>query len=127
LHGAPELAVLGVHRARFCELAAPAAGRPAGEQYLIGLLSVMDALLQIPMERVVPMLPLRPEASAALSGQPGMASVPLRLLKAYESKDWAGCEELCGEIHICDEQLFEMYAGSLRWAVQQVRESRRRD
>jgi len=46
-------------RARFCELAACKFGPDAGEQYLLGMLSLLPAMLGVPMEEIVPILPLR--------------------------------------------------------------------
>ena len=41
-------------RARFCELAARKFGQDAEEQYLLGMLSLLPAMLGVPMEEIVP-------------------------------------------------------------------------
>jgi EAL and modified HD-GYP domain-containing signal transduction protein len=67
------LITLSVERARFCELLAPLIEENPTEQFLLGLLSLLDAMLQTPMESIAQALPLRAEAKAALlgSGQSG--------------------------------------------------------
>jgi EAL and modified HD-GYP domain-containing signal transduction protein len=94
-HTPSELILLALHRARFCELLAPAAGQLAGEQYLIGLLSAFDAILQMPTAEILQMLPLRDEASGVLLGKAGPVSVPYRLFHCYEQRQWVQCARLC--------------------------------
>ena len=53
-------------RGRFCELAAGLAGLDSTEQYLLGLLSLLPAMLRLPMEELAPALPLRDEIVQAL-------------------------------------------------------------
>ncbi len=117
---ASELILLALTRARFCELLAPAARQSRGEQYLIGMLSVMDAMLRMPIETILEMLPLRNEAVAVLQGDRGQASFPLRVVRAYEQQDWRTCDVLCGRLRLPELRLTEMYAASQRWAREQV-------
>ncbi len=117
---ASELILLALTRARFCGLLAPAARQSNGEQYLIGMMSVMDALLLTPMENILEKLPLRSEAVGVLEGDHGQASFPLQVVRAYERKDWKVCDMLCGRMRISEARLTEMYAESQRWAAQQI-------
>ncbi|ADW68845.1 diguanylate phosphodiesterase metal dependent hydrolase domain protein [Granulicella tundricola MP5ACTX9] len=116
-----ELVYLALQRARFCELLSSSAGQIQGEQYLIGLLSTVDAILQTPMQEVLSMLPLRPEATAALLGAASDTAVPLRLLHCYEQKQWTRCTELSKALKITDAQLTEMYVSASRWATSQLK------
>jgi c-di-GMP-related signal transduction protein len=47
-------------RARFCELIAPRLKHNQSELYLMGLLSLMDAILEVPMGVAIEGLPLDP-------------------------------------------------------------------
>jgi c-di-GMP-related signal transduction protein len=76
---------LSLHRARFCELLAPYLGEDPFEQYLMGLLSLLDAILQTPMSSVVDLLPLRPAVRAALLGEMNAAGTALCIVKSYET------------------------------------------
>ena len=55
-------------RGRFCELAARFCGLNSTEQYLLGLLSLVPAMLRLPMEELVPTLPLRDRDSPGADG-----------------------------------------------------------
>ena len=63
-----ELSVMGLTRARMCELLGADLREVAGDQlFTVGLLSVADALLEVPLETIVEELPLADEVSAALT------------------------------------------------------------
>ena len=64
-----ELLRMAFVRARFCELAALFAGLDHTEQYLLGLLSLLPAMLRTPMHDLAPSLPLRDEIRRALLGE----------------------------------------------------------
>lgn len=49
----PEILRMALVRARFCETAASLCGLNPTEQYLLGLLSLLDAMLQMPMEEAL--------------------------------------------------------------------------
>jgi EAL and modified HD-GYP domain-containing signal transduction protein len=117
---ASQLIGLALTRARFCELLAPPSLQSGGEQYLIGMMSVMDALLLMPMGHILELLPLRNEAVAVLQGDRGLASFPLRLVQAYEAQDWIVCNGFCGRMRISEARLTEMYAAAQHWAARQI-------
>ena len=121
----PELILMALHRARFCELLAPIAGQLPGEQYLIGLLSVFDAILQIPTPQILQMLPLREQASEVLLSQQGSASVPYRLLHCYEQRQWTQCARLCKSLAISEAELTSIYLTALQWASNEIRNAAR--
>ena len=118
--GADALTTLCLHRARFCELLAPLAGQSAGEQYLIGMLSVVDAMLNVTMDRVIRVMPLRAAAADTLLRQESPVDMPLRLVHLYEQSDWEACSGFCRELGISDARLSEIYFASLQWASKQV-------
>jgi c-di-GMP-related signal transduction protein len=119
----PELILLALQRARFCELLAPFAKQLQGEQYLIGLLSAFDAILQIPMEQLLKMLPLRGEAAGVLRGDDGPVATPLQLLRCYEQRQWERCAEFCETLQISEVELTGIYVASLQWATKEVRDA----
>jgi EAL and modified HD-GYP domain-containing signal transduction protein len=117
---AQALTTLCLHRARFCELLAPHAGQAAGEQYLIGMLSVVDAMLNVTMDRVIKVMPLRAAAADTLLRQESSVDLPLRLVQLYEQSDWESCAGFCRELRISEARLSELYFDSLQWASKQV-------
>jgi EAL and modified HD-GYP domain-containing signal transduction protein len=86
-----ELVVVSVTRARFCETAADAIGVGARAQdaFLLGLFSLLDALLSRPMAEILSTVPLADDARAALSGEDNALRRLLELAIAYERGDWA--------------------------------------
>ena len=64
----PATVHMALVRARFCELAARRFGQDTEEQYLLGMLSLLPAMLGVPMEEIVPMLPVRGQICEALTG-----------------------------------------------------------
>jgi len=119
----PELMLLCLHRARFCELLAPRADLAPGEQHLIGLLSVVNAMLNIPMQKLLNMLPLPATTTNALLGLPSSIDLPLRIILCYEQNDWASCASYCEKLGISEEDLTSIYLDSLQWANERIVES----
>lgn len=84
-----ELMTTAVVRARMCELLAGAMGRSGRESYfLTGLLSVLDALLDMPMAEVVRMLPLAEHVARALVSREGELGEVLASVLAFEQAEW---------------------------------------
>jgi EAL and modified HD-GYP domain-containing signal transduction protein len=110
------LTSLSVERARFCELLAPLIGENPTEQFMLGLLSLLDAMLQTPMELIVRSLPLREEAKAALLGTPNPAAVPLCLIRSFESGAWGSCASAADAVGVSEETLARLYFESVQWA-----------
>lgn len=74
-----ELITVAVQRAKRCELIAESSGMDAPERfYTLGLLSVLDAMLDLPMEGILQQLPLAPEMNAALLRHDGALGHVLR-------------------------------------------------
>jgi c-di-GMP-related signal transduction protein len=114
------LVSMALERARFCELAAPLLGENASEQYMLGLLSLLDAILQIPMAMLVQSLPLRDEAKAALLGAANPAARPLRLIRCFEAGDWMSCAQAMQISGLPEDGWAQLYFEALKWAADAV-------
>ena len=64
----PELLNMALLRARFCAGASHLCGLDPDEQYLLGMLSLLPPMLGVPMELILPGLPLREPIQNALAG-----------------------------------------------------------
>jgi EAL and modified HD-GYP domain-containing signal transduction protein len=64
----PELLNMALVRAHFCAAAATLCGFNPEEQYLLGMLSLLPPMLGVPMELILPGLPLRDPIRDALAG-----------------------------------------------------------
>jgi c-di-GMP phosphodiesterase len=84
-----ELIRTALLRARMCESLASEQGVGTCEKfYTVGLFSVLDAMLGLPMERVVTELPLADDISSALLNFEGTLGGALKCVIAYERGDW---------------------------------------
>jgi EAL and modified HD-GYP domain-containing signal transduction protein len=104
----PELFRTALVRARFCELAgAPQDGGPQ-ERFMLGLFSVLDALLDTTMENAVALLPLPPRMGEALVARDG----PGRLLDCVQAIEQGHFNPAVRQLH----HAARSYVGALTWA-----------
>ncbi len=118
-----ELLRLAFVRGRFCELTAELCGLDSTEQYLLGMLSLLEAMLRTPMIELIPQLPLRPEIHDALLHKSNDESAQLEWLEFYEHGDWAGCDRMAQKLRMDEEILVEAYADAVVWAEDALRAS----
>lgn len=84
-----ELMTSALIRARMCELLSETVKDAEKESFLsAGLLSVLDALLDCPMEKALSELPLADDIKAALINGAGPIGKALNCSIAYERADW---------------------------------------
>jgi EAL and modified HD-GYP domain-containing signal transduction protein len=112
----PETLRMAFVRARFCEQAAQSCGLGSAEQYLLGLLSLLPAMLRVPMADLAPTLPLREEIRAALMGKGGRERSLLDWLESFELADWAGCDEAAETNRLNQGKLTQCYKEAVRWS-----------
>lgn len=116
----PALVNLSLERARFCELAAPLVGEDPTEQFMLGLMSLLDAMLDAPMQQIAESLPFRSEARAALAGARNSAAVPLCLIRSFELGGWSDCSDAVHLPGVSEERLTELYLEAVQWANDSV-------
>ncbi len=111
----PELLRMALVRARFCELAAEPCGLNHREQYLLGLLSLLPAMLRLPMRELAPSLPLRDEIRHALLGADIKERCLLAWLERHELGDWAACEWIAEANRLEADRLAGHYEQAVAW------------
>jgi c-di-GMP-related signal transduction protein len=111
-----ELLRMALVRARFCELGAARCGLNATEQYLLGLLSLLPAMLRVPMQQLAPELPLREAICVALMGAPLPERQLLEWLMAHEHGDWVTCDALAHDSRLNPAELTRAYESAVVWA-----------
>ncbi|HRD66366.1 MAG TPA: HDOD domain-containing protein [Candidatus Competibacter sp.] len=90
-----DLITLALERAKMCELLADATGIKQKESgFTVGLLSVLDAIAQAPLEQVLASLPLDEEINKALLQHAGPLGRILACALAYERCDWEALDML---------------------------------
>ena len=103
-------------RAKFCELIAPAIGLNDTEQYLVGLLSLMPAMLRYPMDALVAGMPLREELQQALLGDKNTERILLNWIEFYEQGEWELCDQLAQSLGLDPNVLSRGYEQAILWA-----------
>lgn len=113
-----ELVVMSLVRARFCEQLGAAAGLKQRELelFLLGLLSLLDALVDRPLEEALAEMSLSDDIRKALVGEESPLSGVYALVKAYERGEWSFMGSLAGLLGIRDDVLAELYSASVEWA-----------
>ncbi len=106
----PELTVTALVRARFCEQAGQQlAGPRPGELFTLGLFSVIDALMDAPIDEVVAMIPFPPDMRDALTERKGEKGALLDCVTALEAGDFDRAQRLV-------RGAGDLYVDSLMWA-----------
>ena len=113
-----ELVLSALVRARFCELLSPKIQHGESDLFLLGLLSMMDAILEIPMPEVLDRVPIDQETKALLLGGTGRLRPLYQLMLARESGDWQNTAELSKSLHLSDGEVAEAYWSAMQWARQ---------
>jgi len=111
-----ELLRMAFVRARFCELAAGFCGLNHTEQHLMGMLSLLPAMLRVPMKELSQMLPLRDEIRQALEGKQVPERALLCWLEGQEQGDWATCDMVVERQGLNPSDLLLRYGQALQWA-----------
>jgi c-di-GMP-related signal transduction protein len=118
-----ELVVTALTRARFCELLSPRLRFVASDLFLLGLLSLMDSLLEMPMKDVLDRVPVEREVKAVLLGEPSRLTPVHQLFAAQEEGNWQLTEELAGKLGLTSDIVFAAFWTALQWAQDVTRGS----
>ncbi|MDN3379030.1 MULTISPECIES: HDOD domain-containing protein [unclassified Pseudoalteromonas] len=90
-----ELTKLGLIRAHFMQLILEPGGKDMSEQgYLVGLMSVLDAILDMELDVIAQEFSLGDELSSALLSFNGMLGATLQLARGVEEDNWPLAEKL---------------------------------
>ena len=117
----PEVLRMAFMRGRFCELAAVECGLDPTEQYLLGMLSMLPAMLQLPMEELTPALPLRDEIRASLNGIANRERMSLAWIENHERAGWEACDALVHANGLNHGHMLQWCADAVAWAEAAIR------
>jgi EAL and modified HD-GYP domain-containing signal transduction protein len=127
LNRAPgEVATLAMMRARTCELLGDVLDGEGDRLFLLGLCSMLDTMLGVPLETALEALPLAAEIQNALHGLPGKERSMLDAVIAYERGEWTEAERIAGRLGVPAASLPEAYRDALRWTATLTREPERK-
>ena len=111
-----DLVLSALVRARFGELLSARVPHGDSDLFLLGLLSLIDAMLEMPMEEVLEKLPLDRETKAVLLGQPSLLRPVYQLMLARESGEWVASAELSRSLHLDNDDVAGFYWQAQQWA-----------
>lgn len=111
-----EVVRVALTRAKFCETAACQCQLNATTQYMLGLFSLLDVMLQMPLGEALADLALPESVKAALLGADNANACPLRWIVSHEHADFEACDHLA-KLHGFPPQALEpMYRAASDWA-----------
>ncbi len=113
-----ELTRLVIVRARFCELIAEKAAPQLTEaSFMVGLFSLLDAMLDSPLDTIIDALPLPSEVVTALTGdKPSQLKYILSVVTYYEKGSWYNTKRNAEMVNVDYEKLTDYYQNALVWA-----------
>ena len=115
-----ELLIQSLVRARFCSLMSVELELPENppSSFLLGLFSMLDALLDQPMESLVQKLPVGEELQDALcrKNTDSNMGLQLRACFAFEEANWDEIDYIAEEFEITGERLYTLYYEAMHWA-----------
>jgi EAL and modified HD-GYP domain-containing signal transduction protein len=110
-----DVLVTGAVRARMCEEIANIRRFAQPERFfLVGLFSVLDAILDRPLDQVLPSLSLSKDINDALLEHKAQLGTVLNGVKAYERHDWSTAE---AELGIGEDEIQQAYRNSMAWSM----------
>lgn len=113
-----ELVRTSLIRARFCELLATTNGQDKLKDrlFLLGLFSLIDAILDSDMEYLTKELPMHEDIKFALVKQTGPLFPYLEAVRAYERREAKECVLALAKIQVPREKVYEKYLQSLEFS-----------
>jgi c-di-GMP-related signal transduction protein len=117
-----DLVLAALVRARFCELIGPRVEHAKSDLFLMGMLSLMDAILSVPIGMVIEQLSLDPDIKAQLlcakTGNQTPLSPVYDLMVAREMGDWERVTRLGKKLNLSLSFVAETSNEAMRWAHQ---------
>ncbi|HUC29105.1 MAG TPA: HDOD domain-containing protein [Candidatus Acidoferrum sp.] len=113
-----DLVLSALVRGRFGELLQPVVPHGESDLFLLGLLSLIDAMLELPMPEVLERVPLDHATKAVLLGQPSLLRPVYQLMLAHESGEWEASAQLSEAMHLDPEEVANYYWRAQQWAYE---------
>jgi EAL and modified HD-GYP domain-containing signal transduction protein len=117
---AEELVLLSAQRGMFLELVARDHdfwGFDPESLHLMGIFSLLDALLALPMREIVAQLPIDNKMKAALCREPNNEYLPLlHLAQCFEEAKWSEAEAMVQRLNLDSAKVRAAFQKSVNWA-----------
>ncbi len=116
-----EMVYISALRAKFLELLAQRGGAAGGKNdaanlFLVGLFSMLETIMHVPMEEIFASLPIDGKIINALQQRSGPYFPWLALVEAYERGDWESARGLSAELKLSFRDLRAAYVEAATWS-----------
>lgn len=118
-----ELVLLAIIRAKFCESLAPYVRLMArsSDLFLMGMFSLIDAILSRPLESVLSEMPIADDVKSALLGEENQLRDVYDCVIAYEKGEWDKLSEIAAKVGMDEDRTPQVYMSSVDWAMKQFK------
>jgi c-di-GMP-related signal transduction protein len=112
-----ELVTQALIRGRHCERLAAYADLESrsADLFLMGAFSLIDAMLDVPLARVLREIPIASDVKDALLGEPGQLRDVFTVVVAYATGDWALVAERASRLGLEEGAIAASYVEALGW------------
>ena len=104
-----DLLLSALVRGRFGEFLTPRVQHGESDLFLLGLLSLIDAMMEMPMAEVLEKILVDHASKAVLQGKPSELRLVFQLMLAHESGEWTAAEDLCRSLRLEPEEATGFY------------------
>jgi len=111
-----DLVLSAMVRARLCELLGARVPHGDDDVFLVGLLSMMDAILELPIGVILEGIHLEREMKAVLLGEKSRLSPLFGLMLAQENADWERVASICADLKLDQAFVAECHWQAMQWA-----------
>ncbi len=113
-----ELVSTAIARGKFCELISPEIGfrNRSSDLFLLGMFSVIDAIMDRPLEEILSEISLVEDIEAALLGEDNQLKKVYDLNLSYEKGEWKTVAELSSGLKLDEVKLPALYLEAVEWA-----------
>ncbi len=117
---APELMVLAAQRGKFLEQIAHAYnywGFDPESLHMLGIFSLLDTMLGIPMQEIIAYLPLDDKLKSALCRDPNNEYLPLlELVQYFEEGRWQEAGDMVYKLNMDEDKVKDAFQKAVHWA-----------
>ena len=110
-----ELIRMALIRARFCELVAEHLQLDSTECFLTGLFSLLEAILDRPLTKLVEHIPISETCRAALTGASNRPGLALQLAVACGRGYWEAIPQLCAKLECSERDAWRWRTEAQSW------------
>lgn len=88
------------------------------QAFLTGLFSLLDSLLDQPLEELIELLPLSEQVKLALTKRAGPLGAILNLTDAYDQANWPLVRKYSTALKINESSIADYYLESVKWSTE---------